>query len=132
GSRGNESRHRHVDGSRCGLPAPRGAGRRVTMFSPALEVVLTIAYREALSRRHAYVTLEHLLYALAHDADGERILGACGVDLPRLRRDLDAFLHDSIERVKRGQEPQPEQTAAFSLALPTPGLPRQSSQAADV
>ena len=60
------------------------------MFSASLEIVLTIAYREALSRRHAYVTLEHLLYALAHDADGERILGACGVDLPKLRRDLDA------------------------------------------
>ena len=48
------------------------------MFSAAIEVVLTIAYREAVSRRHAYVTLEHLLYALAHDNDGERILAACG------------------------------------------------------
>ena len=37
------------------------------MFSAALEIVLTIAYREAVSRRHAYLTLEHLLYALAHD-----------------------------------------------------------------
>ena len=89
------------------------------MFSASLEIVLTIAYREALSRRHAYVTLEHLLYALAHDADGERILGACGVDLPKLRRDLDVYLHDSIERVKRGQEHQPEQTAAFARALQT-------------
>ena len=53
------------------------------MFSAAIEVVLTIAYREAVSRRHAYVTLEHLLYALAHDNDGERILAACGADLPR-------------------------------------------------
>jgi len=55
------------------------------VFSAAIEVVLTIAYREAVSRRHAYVTLEHLLYALAHDNDGERILAACGADLPRLR-----------------------------------------------
>ena len=44
------------------------------MFSASLEIVLTIAYREAVSRRHAYLTLEHLLYALAHDPDGERIL----------------------------------------------------------
>ena len=51
------------------------------MFSASVEVVLTIAYREAVSRRHAYVTLEHLLYALAHDNDGERILAACGTDL---------------------------------------------------
>ena len=44
------------------------------MFSASLEIVLAIAYREAVSRRHAYVTLEHLLYALAYDPDGERIL----------------------------------------------------------
>ena len=39
------------------------------MFSASLEIVLAIAYREAVSRRHAYVTLEHLLYALAYDPD---------------------------------------------------------------
>ncbi|MGH9309468.1 MAG: Clp protease N-terminal domain-containing protein, partial [Vicinamibacterales bacterium] len=44
------------------------------VFSPALEIVLTVAYREATSRRHTHLTLEHLLYALAHDPDGERIL----------------------------------------------------------
>jgi len=68
------------------------------VFSAAIEVVLTIAYREAVARRHAYVTLEHLLYALAHDNDGERILAACGADLPRLRRDLDAYLSESLEQ----------------------------------
>ena len=56
------------------------------MFSQALEIVLTIAHREATSRRHTHLTLEHLLYALAHDQDGERILAACGADLPKLRR----------------------------------------------
>jgi ATP-dependent Clp protease ATP-binding subunit ClpA len=102
------------------------------MFSASLEIVLTIAYREALSRRHAYVTLEHLLYALAHDADGERILGACGVDLPRLRRELDSYLHDSVEQVRRGQERQPEQTAAFGRALQTAVLHVQSAQREEV
>ena len=62
------------------------------MFSQALEIVLTIAHREATSRRHTHLTLEHLLYALAHDPDGEAILGACGADLPKLRQTLDAYL----------------------------------------
>jgi len=35
------------------------------LFSASLEIVLAIAYREAASRRHAYLTLEHLLYAQA-------------------------------------------------------------------
>jgi ATP-dependent Clp protease ATP-binding subunit ClpA len=102
------------------------------MFSAALEIVLTIAYREAMSRRHAYVTLEHLLYALAHDTDGERILGAVGADLPKLRRDLDAYMNEAIEKVPRGQERQPEQTAAFARALQTAVLHVQSAQRQEV
>src|SRR6266850_7978554 len=102
------------------------------MFSTSVEIVLTIAYREAVSRRHAYVTLEHLLYALAHDHDGERILAACGADLPKLRRDLDQYLSESIEQFKRGDAREPEQTAAFRRVLQTAVLHVQSSQRAEV
>jgi ATP-dependent Clp protease ATP-binding subunit ClpA len=98
------------------------------MFSPALEVVLNIAFREAISRGHAYLTLEHLLYALAHDPDGERILAACGADLPQLRRDLDAYLDESIERQQRGSAKDPEQTVAFRRVLQTAILHVQSAQ----
>jgi ATP-dependent Clp protease ATP-binding subunit ClpA len=102
------------------------------VFSSAVEVVLTIAFREALSRRHAYLTLEHLLYALAHDVEGERILDACGVDLPQLRRDLDAYLSDAVERVTRGEPREPEQTAAFRRVLQTAALHVQSAQRGEV
>jgi ATP-dependent Clp protease ATP-binding subunit ClpA len=97
------------------------------MFSPALEIVLTVAYREATSRRHAHLTLEHLLYALAHDIDGERILGACGADLPQLRRDLDKYLNETVERFSRGQHREPEQTLAFRRVLQTAVLHVQSA-----
>ena len=39
------------------------------MFSASVAVVLHIALREAVSRHHAYLTLEHLLYVLSHDPD---------------------------------------------------------------
>jgi ATP-dependent Clp protease ATP-binding subunit ClpA len=102
------------------------------VFSSAVEVVLTIAFREAVSRRHAYLTLEHLLYSLAHDADGERILGAVGVDLPKLRRELDSYLKESIESVKRGDEREPVQTVAFRRVLQTAALHVQSAQREEV
>ncbi len=102
------------------------------MFSPSIEIVLTVAFREAVSRRHAYLTLEHLLYALAHDPDGERILSACGADLPRLRSELNEYLSQSIEEVKRGQEREPEQTAAFRRVLQTAVLHVQSAQREEV
>lgn len=102
------------------------------MFSTSLEIVLTIAYREAVSRRHAYLTLEHLLFALAHDPDGERILGAVGADLTRLRGELDQYLKESIEETKRGEEREPEQTSAFRRVLQTAVLHVQSAQRAEV
>ncbi|MEN3336692.1 MAG: ATP-dependent Clp protease ATP-binding subunit ClpA [Acidobacteriota bacterium] len=97
------------------------------MFSQALEIVLTVAYREATSRRHTHLTLEHLLYALAHDHDGERILAACGADLPKLRRDLDKYLKESVEQYGRGQQKEPEQTLAFRRVLQTAVLHVQSA-----
>ena len=98
------------------------------MFSTAVEVVLHIAFREAVSRRHAYLTLEHLLYALAHDPDGERILAACGADLHLLRRNVSDSLDESVEALPRGQEREPEQTTAFRRALQTAVLQVQSAQ----
>jgi ATP-dependent Clp protease ATP-binding subunit ClpA len=102
------------------------------VFSASLEIVLTIAYREAVSRRHSYLTLEHLLYALAHDPEGERILKGCGVDMAQLRRELNDYLEESLERVRRGQEREPEQTAAFRRVLQTAVLHVQSAQRAEV
>ena len=101
------------------------------MFSTSVEVVLHIAFREAVARRHAYLTLEHLLYAFAHDQDGERILAACGADLGKLRRDLNAYLDSSIEQVARGREREPEQTVAFRRVLQTAVLHVQSAQRQD-
>src|SRR5687768_13184446 len=98
------------------------------MFSTSVEVVLHIAFREAVSRRHAYLTLEHLLYAVAHDPDGERILGACGADLALLRRNVSDSLDESVEGVPRGQEREPEQTTAFRRALQAAVMHVQSAQ----
>ncbi|MEO7272809.1 MAG: ATP-dependent Clp protease ATP-binding subunit ClpA [Vicinamibacterales bacterium] len=96
------------------------------MFSPALEAVLTVAFREATSRRHTHLTVEHLLYALAHDTDSERILIACGADLPQLRKDLDRYLQNRVEQFTR-QPKEPEQTLAFRRVLQTAVLQVQSA-----
>ena len=97
------------------------------MFSASLEIVLTVSYREAVSRNHAYLTLEHLLYALCHDQEGEQILTSCGANLPELREALHTYLDESIERLKRGNEREPEQTTAFQRVLQTAVLHVQSA-----
>src|SRR4029078_471335 len=127
---------RAVTASRCGPQwslsnGPQGyeEKRRIrrNVFSPALEVILTVAYREAAARRHTHLTLEHLLYALAHDPDGDRIPAPCGAALPQLRRDLDKYLDEHIEQFSRGQQKEPEQTMAFRRVLQTAVLHVQSA-----
>ena len=97
------------------------------MFSASLEMILSIAYREAASRRHTHLTLEHLLYALVHDVDGEKILAACGADLPGLRHDLDDYLQRSIDRFPRHAHKEPDQTLAFRRVLQAAVLHVQSA-----
>ena len=97
------------------------------MFSAPLELILNVAYREAASRRHTHLTVEHLLYALAHDPEGERILSACGGDLPALRRTLDEFL-DTLETFAKGERVrEPAQTLGFRRVLQTAVLHVQSA-----
>jgi ATP-dependent Clp protease ATP-binding subunit ClpA len=97
------------------------------MFSPSLELILTVAHREAGARRHTHLTLEHLLYALAHDPEGEQILAAVGVDVRQLRMELDAYLSKSLEQFARNRQREPEQTLAFRRVLQTAVLHVQSA-----
>jgi len=88
------------------------------MLSAAVEMVLTVAYREAQSRRHAHLTLEHLLFAIVHDPSGEEILAACGADVARLGAELKRYLEESVESLPKGStSAEPIQTLAFRRVL---------------
>ena len=97
------------------------------MFSRTVERVLNAAAREAVSRRHAHLTLEHLLFAVANEVSGEKILRAAGADTTRLREELDRFLDDNVEVMPLGSKRAPEQTLAFRRVLQTAVLHVQSA-----
>ena len=97
------------------------------MFSSSLEIVLTVAYQEATSRRHTHLTLEHLLYSMTHDSEGEKILLACGGKPPKIRQALDEFLQNSLEQYRRSNQKEPKQTLAFRRVLQTAVLHVQSA-----
>jgi ATP-dependent Clp protease ATP-binding subunit ClpA len=48
------------------------------MLSKELEQTLNDAFRSARSRRHEFMTVEHLLLALLDNNDAIRVLKACG------------------------------------------------------
>ena len=56
------------------------------MISRELQVTLQLAMTEAANRRHEYVCLEHLLFAMLHDVTTSNILRNCRSVLPEQGR----------------------------------------------
>jgi ATP-dependent Clp protease ATP-binding subunit ClpA len=97
------------------------------VFNASLERVLNVAAREAMVRRHADLTVEHLLFAAAHDPEGEEILEAAGADVPRLRQELAEFLEQTMQKLPPGSRRPPQQTLAFRRVLQTAVVHVQSA-----
>jgi ATP-dependent Clp protease ATP-binding subunit ClpA len=97
------------------------------VFSSAAERVIEQAFREALSRQHAYLTVEHLLYAMVRDPEGERILAGAGADVELVKSEMERFLLERVERVVTEPRRSPAQTLSFRRVLQTAVLHVQSS-----
>src|SRR5262245_5924522 len=89
----------------------------MSQISRELHLTLQAAVREAMVRRHAYVTVEHLLYALLHDERGSEILRHAGAELARLKSDLERFFRDDVESIPPDESYEARQTLAFHRVL---------------
>jgi len=87
------------------------------MITKELQSTILAALSEARKRRHEYLCLEHLLYSLAAEPTGSRILRACGVNVEKLRLDLEQFFAEKIEVLPAGVERDPEQTLGIQRVL---------------
>ena len=65
-------------------------------ISRELQITLQAAYREAVARRHAYLTVEHILYALLHDARGAEIIAHSGGQVETLKAALERFFAEEV------------------------------------
>ena len=86
-------------------------------LSRTLEATLALAIREARSRHHEYLCIEHVLFALLEDPSVVDVLQNCGTDTERLRRDLSAYLEERIEKLPEAADGPPEQTLGFQRIL---------------
>jgi ATP-dependent Clp protease ATP-binding subunit ClpA len=96
-------------------------------LSRTLEASLSLAVREARTRRHEYLCIEHVLYALLHDESVAEVIRACGGDVEALKKELDAYLDEHLERVPDGREVMPQQTLGFQRILQRAAAHVQSS-----
>src|SRR5215469_16045692 len=97
------------------------------MISRELQVTLQLAMTEAVNRRHEFVCLEHLLFAMLHDVTASTILKNCGGDLEALRRKLAHYLDDQVERLPKNEEVSPRYAIGVQRALQRAALHVQSA-----
>lgn len=87
------------------------------MISKELSAALGFAVREAKKRRHEYVCLEHVLFAVIHDTRGLEIIENCGGNPENLKNNLDRFLNEQIESVPEDGEYVLQQTIGFQRVI---------------
>ena len=102
------------------------------MISKELEGTLNTALKEAKSRRHEYVCLEHLLYALLQDKDASGAIINCGGDIDRLRKGLEEFFQTHLETLPGGSDHQPQQTLSFHRVLQRAVIHAQSAEKKEI
>jgi ATP-dependent Clp protease ATP-binding subunit ClpA len=101
-------------------------------ISKELEHTIQAAFDEARRRRHEFVTLEHVLWALLKDPVAAKILKACGANLTRLRKDLEQFFDEQLTSLPEGTEREPQQTAGFWRSLQRAAMHVQGSGKNDI
>ena len=97
------------------------------MIAKQLQATFEFAVNEALTRRHEYVTLEHLLFALLHDREAIDVVRACGGDVEELKRQLDDFMNKTFESLPDDSTVQPVLTTMLQRVVQYAQLHAQSS-----
>jgi ATP-dependent Clp protease ATP-binding subunit ClpA len=87
------------------------------MISKELSVTLGFAVREAKRRRHEYVGIEHILYAILHDGNGVEIIEGCGGDVEKIKTSLEDFFKDKMDIIPDGDEYVLQQTIGFQRVI---------------
>ncbi len=88
------------------------------MLSKDLEVTLNLAFKGARSKRHEFMTVEHLLLALIDNDSAANVLRACGADLISLRKELLEFVDSTTPLIpENDSERETQPTLGFQRVL---------------
>jgi ATP-dependent Clp protease ATP-binding subunit ClpA len=86
-------------------------------ISPEVEIALSLAANEAARRRHEYVTIEHLLYALLFDEATANVVRHSGGDVPQLKKQLENYLDTQLEQLDESIAPTPTASLGVQRAI---------------
>lgn len=87
------------------------------MINKQLSETLGVAVREAKKRRHEYVSIEHLLFAILFDSDGTEIIETAGGSVENLKNALEIFFNERMESLPERDEYVLQQTVGFQRVI---------------
>ncbi|MBW2569515.1 MAG: ATP-dependent Clp protease ATP-binding subunit ClpA [Deltaproteobacteria bacterium] len=87
------------------------------MISKELSATLGFAIREAKTRRHEYVCVEHVLFAILYDSTGAEIIESCGGSIENINSTLEKFFSKQLKSIPEGTEYVLQQTNGFQRII---------------
>ena len=87
------------------------------MLSRDMQLTFGSAVREAHTRRHEMICVEHLLYALIHNDTAANILINCGADLNELKKNIEEYFSKHLNSVPDNKEYQIIQGIGFQRTI---------------
>ena len=92
---------------------------------------LMAAQSEAIDRRHEYLCVEHILYALLHNDAGVNVIRSCGGDTKIIKQDLEDFFSQQ-EEVDENKLPRQTRSVQRVLHLAMMHVNSSGKASADV
>ena len=87
------------------------------MISKELSTALGFAVREAKKRRHEYVCVEHVLYAILNHETGVETIEKCGGSPDMIKEELEKFFDEKLTRIDTKDEYVLQQTIGFQRMI---------------
>ncbi len=97
------------------------------MIAQELEVSLHLAFMDARQKRHEFITVEHLLYAMLDNPSASEVLRACAVNIETLRQQLADFIAEHTPTVAGTEDIDTQPTLGFQRVIQRAILHVQSS-----
>ncbi|MDT8378962.1 MAG: ATP-dependent Clp protease ATP-binding subunit ClpA [Desulfotignum sp.] len=87
------------------------------MISKELSTALGFAVREAKKRRHEYVCVEHVLYAILNHESGSETIQKCGGNPEQIKQELEKFFDEKLTKIDTQEEYVLQQTIGFQRMI---------------
>ena len=97
------------------------------MIAQELEVSLHLAFMDARQKRHEFITVEHLLFAMLDNPSATEVLQACTVNIDTLRQQLGDFIGKHTPILAGTEDIDTQPTLGFQRVIQRAILHVQSS-----